>query len=182
MKKYIKYFLLLLILLVSTGCSSKLYTYRDVVRKTNGKIAKDLVIEDPGYFNRNNGLRRYKGYLVRDKSKKITIINGQEYLLPIGQNYICTDFAEVYLVPEFDKFKKISRYDNTLYNIRVESVTSSLHPKCKDLKITIDCDDKEKYLTIINRYKEYLSENNMFLNDTGMNRYEIYCQNGQRYN
>lgn len=181
MKKYIRLLLFLSIIFITTGCSEKLYSYRDVVRKTNGKIAKDLIIEDPGYFNRNNGLRRYKGYLVRDKYKEVTIINGKEYLLPVGQNYICTDFAEVYLVDEFDKFKNKSRYDSILYNMKVESMDSSLHPKCKDLKITINCNDKEKYLTVINKYKDYLNENGMYLNEYGLNRYDIYCQNGQKY-
>ena len=65
--------------------------------------------------------------------------------------------------------------------MNVESKDSGLHSKCKDLKITIDCNDKDKYLTVIKRYKEYLKEDGIYLNKTGMNKYEIYCQNGQRY-
>lgn len=182
MRKKIELIIIISLMFLLTGCSEKLYTYRDVVRKTNGKIAKDLIIEDPGYFNRNNGLRRYKGYLVRDKYKEITIINGRDYLLPFAQNYNCTDFAEKYLVPEFDKFKKTSSYDfDTLYIMKVESMDSSLNPKFKDLKITIDCNEKDKYLTVIKRFKEFLNENDMYLNENGINRYEIYCQNGQKY-
>ena len=180
MKKYLKILLLVITISLVTGCG-KLYSYEDVVNKTKYKIADDLIIEDPGNVNRDNGLQAYTAYLERDKYKKITIINGKDYLLPIAQNYLCTDFAEVYLVPKFTEFKNKNRYYE-LYNMKVESINSSLHPKCKNLKITIDCNDKEKYMNIIQKYKEYLKEDKIYLNETGINRYEISCENGQNYN
>lgn len=177
MKKH-KILLLLVAVIFLSGCSNKLYTYRDVVNKTRNKIANDLIIEDPGFINRDNGLKAYTAYLDRNKLKKITIINGKDYLLPFNQNYLCTDFAEVYLVPKFNEFKNKSR---NIYNVNVETVSSSLHPKCKDLKIIIDCNEDDKYLNIINDFKDYLKKDGIYLNETGINRYDIYCQNGQKY-
>lgn len=181
MKKYLKILLLVITISLVTGCG-KLYSYKDVVNKTKNKLANDLVIEDPGYINRDNGLKAYTAYLKRDKYKKITIINGQDYTLPVSSNFLCTDFAEVYLVPKFTEFKNKSRYDfNTLYKMKVESVSSGNHPRCKILKITIDCTEEEKYLNLIYRFKEELKEDGLYLNETGINRYEIYCENGQKY-
>lgn len=177
MKRNIKVFLLLITMILLTGCSGKLYTYKDVVNKTRNKIASDLVIEDPGSINRDNVLKAYTAYLGRDKSKKITIINGKDYTLPVAGNYLCTDFAEVYLVPKFNEFK----YKNSVYNMKVEAVSNELHPRCKNLKITIDCNDSEKYLNNIYSFKKYLNESGMYLNELGVNRYDIYCQDGQRY-
>ncbi|MBO5529811.1 MAG: hypothetical protein J5970_00240, partial [Bacilli bacterium] len=105
MKKVLTILLLSTGLLLVTGCSNKLYTYEKIVSESKNRIAKDIVVENPGNINRNNGLKAYTAYLERDKNKKITIINGKEYLLPVGQNYLCTDFAEVYLVPKFYEFK-----------------------------------------------------------------------------
>ena len=179
MKKIFNILFLSTALLLLTGCSN-LYSYRNVVRKTNGLIAKDLIIEDPGYFNRNNGLKAYTAYLVRNRDKKITIINGKDTLLPFGQNFLCTDFAEVYLVSEFDIFKRNNRY-NYLYDIEADATNSGLHPRCKNLKFTINCNDKEKYLDIIDKYIEYLNKEGIYLNKEGLNRYEIFCQDGQQY-
>lgn len=182
MKKNIKLFVVLTAVLLLSGCSSKLYTYNDVVNQSYKRIADDLVIEDPGYFNRNNGLKAYTAYLKRDEDKKITIINGKDTLFPFGQNYLCSDFSEVYLVSKFDEFKSKSRYDfNTLYDIRVEAINSGRHPKCKNLRFTINCNDKEKDLDIIDKYTEFLNEEGIYLNKNGLNRYEIFCQNGQQY-
>lgn len=110
MNKYLNTSLLLITIILLSGCSGKLYTYKDVINKTRNKIANDLVIEDPGYINRDNGLKAYTAYLERDKSKKITIINGKDYTLPVAGNYLCTDFAEVYLVLKFNEYKKTIYY------------------------------------------------------------------------
>ena len=32
--------------------------------------------------------------------------------------------------------------------MKVESINSSLHPKCKNLKITIDCNEREQYMKV----------------------------------
>lgn len=178
MKKNLKMIGIMIIVLLMTGCS-KLYTYDRVVKESKNKIASDIVVENPGSINRDNGLQSYTAYLSSNKYKKITIINGKDYLLPFGQNYLCTDFAESYLVPKFNDFK---HKNNILNTITVESTTSSLHPRCKDLKITIDCNEKEKYFYIIHKFKEELNKEGIYLNETGVNRYDIYCQNGQKYN
>lgn len=179
MKKILTTLLLSTGILLLTGCS-KLYTYDRVVRESKNKIARDIVIENPGSINRDNGLKAYTAYLERDKYKKITIINGKDTLLPFGQNYLCTDFAEVYLVSKFNDYKSKNRYDyDILYNMNVESVSNSLHPKCKNLKITIDCSEKEKYLKVINDFILRLNREGIYLNETGVNRYEIKCLNGQ---
>ena len=173
-----KYLLLFLFILLTTGCNSKLYTYNKVEEESKKRLANDIVVEDPGSFNRNNGLKAYTAYLERDKNKEITIINGHDYLLPIATNYLCTNFSDVYLVPKFNEFKRKNIYDA---NIEVESQASTLHPKCSDLKITIDCNEKEKYFSVIDKYIEYLNEDGIYLNKEGFNRYDIYCQDGSRY-
>ena len=181
MKKNIKFMLLILVLSLLTGCSGKLYTYEKVVNESKKKIAEDIVVENPGSFNRNNGLKAYTGYLERDKNKKITIINVREQLLPFCQNVLCTDFAEVYLVPKFNEFKSKNKYNfNTLYNMEVGTTESELHPRCKNLKITIDCNDETKYLEMIDKYIEYLNEDGIYLNKKGTNRYEVYCKDGKQ--
>ena len=53
-----------------TGCSNKLYTYEKIVSESKNIIANDIVIDNPGSFNRNNGLKAYTAYLERDKNKK----------------------------------------------------------------------------------------------------------------
>ena len=179
MKKLLSILFLSTVLLLLTGRSSKLYTYEKVVKESKRIIARDIVIENPGYINRDNGLKVYTGYLEKDKNKKITIINGKDFLLPVAQNYICSDIADVYLVPEFYKFKSKNRYYG-LSNMKVESVSSGLHPRCKELKITIDCDNKDRYYNIINKYIEYLNEDGIYLNKKGTNRYDIYCQSGKQ--
>ena len=179
MKKVLTILLLSTGLLLVTGCSSKLYSYEKVINESKNRIANDIVIDNPGSFNRNNGLKAYTAYLERDKNKKITIINGKEYLLPVGQNYLCTDFAEVYLVPKFYEFK--NKYGlNSLYDMKVESKNSNLHPRCKDLKVTINCNNKSKYFNAINIFIEDLNKDGIYLNKTGMNRYDIYCQDGKQ--
>ena len=179
MKKVLTIIILSTVLLLVTGCSSKLYSYEKIVSESKERIANDIVIDNPGSFNRNNGLKAYTAYLERDKNKKITIINGKEYLLPVGQNYLCTDFAEVYLVPKFYEFK--NKYGlNSLYDMKVESKNSALHPRCKDLKVTINCNNKSKYFNAINIFIEDLNKDGIYLNKTGMNRYDIYCQDGKQ--
>ena len=169
MKKNIK-FVPLLVLLLLTGCSEKLYTYEKVVSESKKNIAEDIVVENPGSFNRNNGLKAYTGYLERG-----------EQLLPFGQNVICTDFAEVYLVPKFNEFKNKNRNNyNFLNNMEVSTTKNGIHPRCKNLKITIDCNDETKYLEIIDKYIEYLNEDGMYLNKKGTNRYEVYCKDGKQ--
>ena len=106
----------LLLLLLLTGCSGKLYTYEKVSSESKEKIARDISVENPGTNNRKNGLQAYTGYLERDKNKKITIINAREQLLPFDQNIICTDFAEVYLVPKFYEFKNKNRNNYKILN------------------------------------------------------------------
>lgn len=179
MKKILTTLLLSTGILLLTGCS-KLYTYDRVVRESKDKIARDIVIENPGSINRDNGLKAYTAYLERDKYKKITIINGKDTLLPFGQNYLCTDFAEVYLVSKFNEYKNRNSFNyNILSNMNVESVSSALHPKCKNLKITIDCNEREQYMKILNDFILRLKREGIYLNETGVNRYEITCQNGQ---
>ena len=168
---------LLLAAVILTGCSGKLYTYEKVVSESKKKIARDIVVENPGTINRKNGLQAYTGYLERDKNKKITVINAREQLLPFDQNIICTDFAEVYLVPKFNEFKNKNNY-NILNKMEVSATTNGIHPKCKNLKIIIDCNEETKYLEIIDKYIEYLNNDGMFLNKTGTNRYEVYCKDG----
>lgn len=179
MKRYIKVLLLFITVFLVTGCS-KLYTYDRVVRESKNKIARDIVIENPGSINRDNGLKAYTAYLERDKYKKITIINGKDTLLPFGQNYLCTDFAEVYLVSKFNEYKNRNSFNyNILSNMNVEPVSSALHPKCKNLKITIDCNEREQYMKVLNDFILRLKREGIYLNETGVNRYEIACQNGQ---
>ena len=171
---------LLLATLLLTGCG-KLYTYEKVVSESKKTIAKDIVIENPGTINRSNGLKAYTVYLERDKNKKITVINVQDQLLPFGQSSLCTDFAEVYLVPKFKEFKKNSKYDSrVLNNIEVSTTDNELHSKCKNLKIIIDCDDKDKYYNAIDEYIKYLNEDGIYLNKKGTNRYDVYCKDGQK--
>lgn len=179
MKKVLTTLLLSTGILLLTGCS-KLYTYDRVVRESKNKIARDIVIENPGSINRDNGLKAYTAYLERDKYKKITIINGKDTLLPFGQNYLCTDFAEVYLVSKFNEYKNRNSFNyNILSNMNVEPVSSALHPKCKNLKITIDCNEREQYMKVLNDFILRLKREGIYLNETGVNRYEIACQNGQ---
>lgn len=78
MKKVLTILFLSTGLLLVTGCSSKLYSYEKIVSESKERIANDIVIDNPGSFNRNNGLKAYTAYLERDKNKKITIINGKE--------------------------------------------------------------------------------------------------------
>lgn len=173
--------LLLLLLLLLTGCSGKLYTYEKVSSESKKNIARDILVENPGTINRKNGLKAYTGYLERDKNKKITIINAREQLLPFDQNIICTDFAEVYLVPKFYEFKNKNRNNyKILNNMEVSTTANGIHPRCKNLKITIDCNDETKYLEIIDKYIEYLNEDGMYLNKKGTNRYEVYCKDGKQ--
>ena len=63
--------------------------------------------------------------------------------------------------------------------MNVESVSSALHPKCKNLKITIDCNEREQYMKVLNDFILRLNREGIYLNETGVNRYEIACQNGQ---
>jgi hypothetical protein len=41
--------------------------------------------------------------------------------------------------------------------------------------------DKDNYLNIIDKYIRYLNDDNIYLNETGINRYDIYCKNGGQY-
>ena len=181
MKKNRKILLILMSAALLTGCSGKLYTYEKVSSESKEKIARDISVENPGTINRKNGLQAYTGYLERDKNKKITIINAREQLLPFDQNIICTDFAEVYLVPKFYEFKNKNRNNyKILNNMEVSTTANGIHPKCKNLKITIDCNDETKYLEIIDKYIEYLNSDGMYLNKKGTNRYEVYCKDGKQ--
>jgi len=182
MKKYFKLIIMFISVLLVTGCEEKLYTYDKAVNDSNNKIANDLVIEKPDNLDRSKTAFSYTAYLKRDKDKTFTILNGQEYLLPFSKNYLCTDFAEVYLLPKYEEFKnKYIKDYKELGDMTTEVKESSLSMKCKDLKFTIDCDNKDNYLSIIDKYIRYLNDDNIYLNETGINRYDIYCKNGGQY-
>lgn len=180
MNKYMKLIITITLIFLVTGCN-KLYSYKQLNDKCNKKIAYDLVIDDSDSFDRKNGLRMHTAYLNRNKYRKFNIINGQEYLLPISNNFLCTNFADVYLLPEYKEFERKYKYNyKELYNIKVETKQNGLHPKCSNLKITINCDNKEHFY-LIDKYIEYLNKDGIYLNRKGLNRYDIYCQDGSEY-